>query len=139
VRILRLRRRQARDANPEVLNLEIGLTLGEVVLAVKRTDRRGNVIVHGREIRVVDGARRALYLTGEGGTCTYTCEGGCARRNSEQLLETHREPPLWGLASRKVTRPGSVTNAIPTTDRAAARACCRITGKAEARECHCSW
>src|SRR3954454_717659 len=35
MRILRLRRRQARDANPKVLNLEIGLTLGEVVQAVK--------------------------------------------------------------------------------------------------------
>jgi hypothetical protein len=84
VRILRLRRRQARDANPEVLNLEILLTLGEVIQAVKRTDRGGDVKVHGSEIGVVVGARRALDLTGESGTCTYTRKGGCADRNPEQ-------------------------------------------------------
>jgi hypothetical protein len=81
VRILKFRRRQARDANPEVLNLEILLTLGEVIQAVKRTDRGGDVIVHGSEIGVVVGARRALYLTSESGTCTYTRKGGCADRN----------------------------------------------------------
>jgi hypothetical protein len=84
VRILRLGRRQARDANAEVLNLEVGLTLGEVIQAVKRTHRGGDVIVHGREIGVVDGARGTLYLTGESGTCTDTRKRGCADRNPEQ-------------------------------------------------------
>jgi hypothetical protein len=84
VRILRLRRRQARDANPEVLNLEILLPLGEVIQAVERTDRGGDVKVHRGEIGVVVGARRALYLTSESGTCTYTSKGGRADHNTEQ-------------------------------------------------------
>jgi len=89
VRILRLRRRLARDANPEVLNLEIDLTLGEVIQAVKRTDRGGDVIVHGSEIGVADGARRALNLTRESGTCTCTRKGGCAHRSGEHRVLPH--------------------------------------------------
>jgi hypothetical protein len=83
VGILRLRWRLASDANPEVLNLELLLTLGEVIQAVERTDRGGDVIVHRSEIGVVVPVRRALHLTGERGACTYTRKGGCAHGNPQ--------------------------------------------------------
>jgi hypothetical protein len=84
MRILRLRRRLAGYADPEVLNLEILLTLGEVIQAVERTDRGGDVEVDRSEIGVVVGARRALHLTSESGTCTHARKGGRTDRNPEQ-------------------------------------------------------
>jgi|SRR5262245_20240161 len=81
VRILRLRRRLARDANPEVLNLEVRLTLVEVIQAVEGADRVGVAPYTGG---TAPSTRRARDLASESGTCTHARECSRADRNPEQ-------------------------------------------------------
>ena len=58
---------RARDANPEVLNLEVRLTLDEVIQPVEGADRVGVAPYTGGITRA---ARRAGYLACESGSRT---------------------------------------------------------------------
>jgi hypothetical protein len=82
--ILRLARRQARDANPEVLNLEVLLTLGEVIQAVEGTDRVGVAPYTGGVAGLVGGPWGTLHLTRQSGSSTKTRKCGYTGCNRQQ-------------------------------------------------------